>query len=463
MAIVAGYVAGQRYGLLGPQMAATVIRELTGIECLVVAVCREDDPDGVRAAMVDYFGSQRPLVGFSSLAGRPELFALAGRIRAEGGVTVLAGPQAGVDFIGERGRSPQSHYFPGVAGHFSLAFQGPAEGFVPFLDSGRWRRAPGFLYRTAAGRTVRNRPGTWDGHHLARVDWHTLFCCHGSHLTPVPVASAQVLEGIGCPHAAGPRRLSIDYPAGLTASVRPSVAMGVRGCSFCDVAADKGFCGKMGRETVLAQIACLPTDGQGRKVPFELINEHPLGGLAGLIADCRARGLELSRIDLTLRADWLVQGEGALRRGLARAKESGLRVLIASVGFESFHDPILRNLNKGVDRATNLAAVRVLRRVKADYPDTFGYMRQEGANHGLIHPTPWDTPASEDEMRRTAATYNLPADILPDHSTPLIVHHASFLGDWIRRIEAAEQIRYPRQGPIIAWWEEPMAAGDDPM
>jgi hypothetical protein len=50
---------------------------------------------------------------------------------------------------------------------------------------------------------------------------------------------------------------------------------------------------------------------------------------------------------------------------------------------------------------------------------------------------------------------DLPADILPRTSVPLIVHHGCGLGEWIRTIEAREQLRFPRTGSHIAWWEEP--------
>lgn len=43
MVIIASYFGGETYGLLGPQMAATVIQENTSYECIVVAVAREDD------------------------------------------------------------------------------------------------------------------------------------------------------------------------------------------------------------------------------------------------------------------------------------------------------------------------------------------------------------------------------------------------------------------------------------
>jgi len=44
--------------------------------------------------------------------------------------------------------------------------------------------------------------------------------------------------------------------------------------------------------------------------------------------------------------------------------------------------------------------------------------------------------------------------ILPDHSIPLIIHHASGLGDWIREVEKKEGCRFGRLDSIIEWWDE---------
>ena len=47
MVIITSYFAGGTYGLLGPQMAATVIQDNTSYECIVVAVAREEIEIGV--------------------------------------------------------------------------------------------------------------------------------------------------------------------------------------------------------------------------------------------------------------------------------------------------------------------------------------------------------------------------------------------------------------------------------
>ncbi|RLB28755.1 MAG: hypothetical protein DRG66_03095, partial [Deltaproteobacteria bacterium] len=102
MVIIASYFAGETYGLLGPQMAATIIRENTPYDCIVIAVAREDDKALLSKAMADYFAMERPIIGFSTLSGREDLFSLAKELKAEGSLTILAGPQANVDYLGEK-------------------------------------------------------------------------------------------------------------------------------------------------------------------------------------------------------------------------------------------------------------------------------------------------------------------------------------------------------------------------
>jgi hypothetical protein len=455
MAIIAGYFAGETYGLLGPQMAATLIEGHTPWECRVIAVTREDRPDELKRALAAYFGSQKPIIGFSTLGGREDLCALAAELTSQGAWTVLAGPQAAVDFHGEPDWALHPYRFKGLSSSFTLGLQGPAQQFFVVLDHADrdgLPKSPGVL--SMQGGRVRQSPALpWDQAYLTSVDWHNLYRLRAGRLTRQVVATGQVLQQIGCPHAARSRRIAIDFPTAMREHAAETIEMDVRGCSFCDVAADKGFVGTLSIASVMAQIDCLPQAQDGRKIAFELINEYPLPGLPDLLDNVETQGITLSQINLTLRADALVQGYPSLQEALKIAGRAGIRIVLSSVGFESFDDRILRNLNKGLDTAMNLRAVDLIRRLKKSYPDTLGYLRSEGGNHGFIHPTPWDTPASAKRIQHVIAKYGLDRDILPNHSTPLIIHHASFLGDWIRTIETTCTIRFNRYGSIIGWWD----------
>ncbi len=50
--------------------------------------------------------------------------------------------------------------------------------------------------------------------------------------------------------------------------------------------------------------------------------------------------------------------------------------------------------------------------------------------------------------------YALEEDILPHHSIPLIIHHASHLGYCIREIESGENLSFRRYVSTIGWWPE---------
>jgi hypothetical protein len=455
MVILTSYFSGETYGLLGPQIAATIIEEETPYECIVLAVAREDDKGGLTRALADYFGSQRPVVGFSTLSGRMDLFDLARELRENGAVTILAGPQADTDFLGEKGWRSHPHRFPGLSQHFSFALHGPAEQIIPYLNGVETLiEQPGFIQLAENGTVFQNPKKPWDGTFLTKVRWGNLFRLKEGTLTAHPVSTAQVLQHLGCPHASRPDSVKIPYPSFMRGGEGRSVTLHLKGCSFCDVAIDKGFHGGLGMETVIAQIEHLPEEKDGRKIPFELINENPLPGLQRLLQALREKGIGLSQVNLTMRADWLTHGEELLVQALRTAREMRIRIFLSSVGFESFDDGILQNLHKGLTVEANLRAVELMRRMKGLFPFQWGYSRGEGAVHGFIHPTPWDTADTGERIRKVMDRHRLESDILPNHSVPLIIHHASGLGDWIREIEEREALRFQRYGSVIGWWEE---------
>jgi hypothetical protein len=210
---------------------------------------------------------------------------------------------------------------------------------------------------------------------------------------------------------------------------------------------------------VISQIHCLPNTEDGRKIPFELINENPLPHLPELLRETSLRGIIISQINLTLRADWLISGIRHLKEALEIAGELGVYVLLSSIGFESFDDTILKNLNKGLIVKKNIDAIRYIRQLKEEFPRQLGYSTREGAIHGFIHPTPWDSGETAAKIQKNISIYGLQNDILPPHSTPLIIHHASGLGHWIREIESREELCFKRYGSIIGWWETPQRCG----
>lgn len=458
MVIITSFFKDEAYGLLGPQMAATIIRDQTPYACIVIAVTREYDKIALKNTLADYFGTARPLFGFSSLSGREDLFALAMELKNEGAVTILAGPQADVDFAGEVGWREHPHRFKGLSDNFNFGLHGPAEQVVELLnriDGNDGRQIPGLSYIDRDGHLVQTPPRGWNGKYLGQVSWNNIYVTVADEIAPLNIETGQVLQHIGCPHAARKIPAEIDYPVSLTGRPAQRIELPLKGCSFCDVAADKGFHRKLDRKTVISQIRCLPETRVGRKIPFELINENPLPTLPELMREVHLLGIELSQINLTLRADWIITGLQHLKEALQMAGELGVYLLLSSIGFESFDDAILHNLNKGLSVKKNIEAIRLIRQLKEEFPHQLGYSSREGANHGFIHPTPWDSKESAAEIQKNISLYGLQNDILPPHSTPLIIHHASGLGDWIREIERREGLWFKRCGSIIGWWEDP--------
>ena len=457
MAIIASYFADETYGLLGPQMAATVIQENTPYDCIVIAVAREDDKALLKRALADYFGVERPIIGFSTLSGREDLFSFAKECKTEGALTILAGPQADVDYLGENNWQNHPHRFQGLTENFSFSLHGPAEQanyLLQHLDNNAWKDTPGLLYVSKNNRIIQNPKNTWKEKYLKKVKWNNIYRIGKAGLVSHKITTGQVLQQIGCPYAAQEKRVEIDYPVSIKGIDTQKVKLSLKGCSFCDVAVDKGFYGQLDTETVVEQIRCLPETAEGMKIPFELINENPIPGLPRLLQQTRESGIRLSQINLIVRADWFLRGEKNLRRALVLARSLGVRILLSSVGFESFDDRILHNLNKGLNVETNLQAIHLMRQLKEEFPQVWGYARSEGAIHGFIHPTPWDTEESSANIQRVLSLHTLPPDILPEHSIPLIIHHASGLGDWIREVERREEVQFKRYGSIIGWWHE---------
>ncbi len=449
--IISGYFEGESYGLLGPQMAATVIENYSDCRCIVIGVCREYHRESLKKNIYEWFKGQKPIVGFSTLLGREDLFFLAKELKEEGAVTILAGPQAEVDFMGEIGWRKHPNRFKGFWDCFDFAIKGPAEQIIPFLKRDKpVEDLPGTIFKKN-GKIIKNLETKWDESFLSTVNWDNLYIFHNKELSKVHIDCVQILHQIGCPYAKKRKTVFIDYPTSINSHQK--IKLEVMGCSFCDVAADKGFCGSLDVSTILKQINRLPEDNEKRKIPFEIINENPIPFLHKILELADNNQIRLSQINLTLRSDWMVNKAKILENVLKIAKDKGIKILISSVGFESFDDYILKNLNKGVNVDTNLHCIKIMRRIKEEFPLNFFYSRDDGAVHGFIHPTPWDNPVVAANIQKRIFVYNLFKDILPHNSTPLVIHHASSLGEWVRKLEIQEKINFPRKGNIIYWWD----------
>jgi hypothetical protein len=267
-----------------------------------------------------------------------------------------------------------------------------------------------------------------------------------------------VLNSIGCPYANKLQTVTLPPPTSLQEKGIPELEVKSEGCIFCDVSRDKGYHGSIDRDKVIAQIAGLP-EVDGRKIPFELIDEYPIRSLGKLLEEIEKHKIKLSQINLVCRVDDINTHASELPEILSLSQELDVKIMFASIGFESFCDRLLQYLCKGITLADIVKCVETLRRLKDRFGNHFLYRRDEGANHGFIRPTPWDDSEILQEIDTNTFLYRFYDDILPQHSTPLIIHHASYLGDWIRQIESMTDITFSREGTWIEWWNSSLLKG----
>jgi hypothetical protein len=315
-----------------------------------------------------------------------------------------------------------------------LAFQGPVDGFG--------------LEHLGLRSALLEHP--WTNDIFLEVDWSNIYIFSDA-LEKLDVHLGQVLNAIGCPYSGKFQRVTLPPPTDLLGQGIPEIEVGSEGCVFCDVSWDKGYHGSVEPKKVIDQVAKLP-EIDGRKIPFELIDEYPIRVLGRLLEDAEKHEIKLSQINLVCRVDDINAHVTDLEEIVSNARKKDVKIMFASIGFESFSDRLLQYFCKGIIFNDIVRCVETLRRLKDRFNGHFLYRRDEGANHGFIHPTPWDNSETIQEIDTNIFLHRFFEDILPEHSVPLIIHHASYLGDWIRQIESVTGITFSREGTWIEWW-----------
>ncbi len=464
--IIFTHHTGEPHGILGAQVAATFLQRRLSIPAIVVGIERNYSKEGLLRFIDEYYGgrwrpsseatasthrfcgetsrsssqsdgplpSRERVVAFSHLCGRIDILELMQELKLRGFTIFLAGPQARQDYRGEPDTDSYPHRFKGLKSVVDLAFQGPVDCLRP--------------EHLCGGSGLLEYP--WTRNIFVEVDWSNIYTFSDT-LKKIEIRLGQVLNAIGCPYTARRQTITLPPPANLRESGIPEFEVRSEGCIFCDVSWDKGYHGALQQDSIMAQIAGLP-EVDGRKIPFELIDEYPIRSLGRLFEDAERHEIRLSQINLVCRVDDINAHASDLAEIMLLAQKQGAKVMFASIGFESFSDRLLRYFCKGIAVADIVKCVETLRRLKDRFGSLFLYRRDEGANHGFIRPTPWDDGETLQEMDRTIFLHRLFEDILPDRSTPLIIHHASYLGDWIRQIESATGVTFTRDGTWIEWW-----------
>ena len=421
-------------------MAATFLQRRLGFPCIVVGVKREFSKERLLHLIDEHYRKEERIVAFSHLCGRTDLIGLAAELKQAGFTTILGGPQARQDYRGEPDTESYPHRFKGLQSMIDIAFQGPVD-----------RLGSEFLGKKG----LLDYP--WTGDLFLEVDWSNIYT-FSETLEKLDVRLGQVLNAIGCAYSSRQQPVTLPPPVALRPRSVPELEVRSRGCIFCDVSWDKGYHGTVAAGKLVAQMAGLP-EADGRKIPFELIDEYPIRSLGRLLDDAKRQGIRLSQVRLVCRVDDINAHGPDLVEALSLAQKQDVKIMFASIGFESFSDRLLQYLCKGITLAEIVKCVETLRRLKDRFGSHFLYRRDEGANHGFIRPTPWDDAETMREIDSNIFLYRLFEDILPEQSTPLIIHHASYLGDWIREIESVTGIAFGRTGTWIEWWN-PTPRGD---
>jgi hypothetical protein len=432
--IIFTHHTGEPHGILGAQVAATFLQRKLSIPSIVVGIERNFLRERLLGFADEHYVGKEKVIAFSHLCGRKDLLGLVQDLKQRGFVTILGGPQARQDYNGEPDTEAYPHRFKGLKSMIDLAFQGPIDHL----------RAEHLSMRDA----ILDYP--WTKNVFLEIDWSNIYTFSDT-LKKLNVRLGQVLNAVGCAYARKPQTVTLPPPAALREKGIPELEVRSEGCIFCDVSRDKGYHGTVDCDKVVTQIEGLP-EIDGRKIPFELIDEYPIRSLGNVLEDTGRRGIKLSQINLVCRVDDINGHVSELEDALSLAQRQAVTIMFSSIGFESFCDRLLQFFCKGITLADIVTCVETLRRLKDRFGTHFLYRRDEGANHGFIHPTPWDDPDTAREIDTNIFLYRLSEDILPEHSTPLIIHHASYLGDWIRQVESSANITFGRDGTWIEWW-----------
>ncbi len=432
--IIFTHHSGEPHGILGAQAAATFFQRKLSIPSIVVGIERDFSKERLLRFIDEYYAGKEKVAAFSHLCGRIDMIGLAKELKQEGFTTLLGGPQARQDYHGEPDTNSYPHRFKGLKSVVDIAFQGPVDRL----------RSEDLGLRGV----LLDYP--WAMDIFLKVDWSNIYTFSD---TPkkLDVRLGQVLNAIGCQYSRKLQAVTLPPPTHLREKGIPQMKVRSEGCIFCDVSRDKGYYGPIEHERLLAQIGGLP-EFDGKKIPFELIDEYPIRSLGNLLRNMERHGIRLSQINLVCRVDDINAHASDLAEILSLAQRHDTKIMFASIGFESFCDRLLQYFCKGITVADIVKCVETLRRLKDRFENHLLYRRQEGANHGFIRPTPWDDSETLQEIDRNIFLHRFFEDILPEHSTPLIIHHGSYLGDWIRHIESATGITFSRSGTWIEWW-----------
>jgi len=353
--IIFTHHTGEPHGILGAQVAATFFQRRLSIPSIVVGIERDFSKEQLFHFVDEYYAGKEKIVAFSHLCGRKDLIKLAQELKQKGFITLLGGPQARQDYYGEPEADSHPQRFRGLKSIIDIAFQGPVDRF-----SSERLGMMGVLLEHS-----------WTNHIFLEVDWSNIYTFSGT-VKKLDVRLGQVLNAIGCPYSSKLQTRTLPPPINLRERGIPEMEVRSEGCIFCDVSRDKGYHGPVEIDKVITQIANLP-EVQGKKIPFELIDEYPIRSLGKLLEETEKHGIKLSQINLVCRVDDINAHASDLIEILLFVQKRDVKIMFASIGFESFSDRLLQYLCKGITFSDIVKCVETLRRLKDRFGNHFLY------------------------------------------------------------------------------------------
>ena len=163
------------------------------------------------------------------------------------------------------------------------------------------------------------------------------------------------------------------------------------GCAFCvgggGQRAWSGSAAQRALEQIRAFHATYPLTGSGKRSQLRVVGQQVLKEIDVLTRQLSAEDLPETDLLLDSRSDHLLRREKKLRKAAETLAGSGHRILVCLVGIENFSAVELQRMNKGIEPWQHLAAIRAMRQLEADHPQSFGFQEQGGLSTILF--TPW--------------------------------------------------------------------------
>jgi hypothetical protein len=244
--------------------------------------------------------------------------------------------------------------------------------------------------------------------------------------------AVSIIAGTGCPYSRAVNAVAkqdiggqirrLGYKVSKKAEGRLEEIFNQKdhGCSFCVFQLQEHRAHTVSRTTEILLRQAQHLWETHNTSAFHIQTENPFPFLNRFLLQALAQEIPLDFVSIRTRPDTLLQKKAALSKALELAKEHGFHFSIEEVGFESFVDEELQRFDKGVDGATNLKAVEMLRKVKREYGDTLSVH----VGHGMILFHPWTTLDSLSRNLKVMAEYN---DVFPRFYPLSLTLYSEFL------------------------------------